>query len=75
MKTATEFAEGLLRGYGSEYKEQSAEQVNNNWLVEPEQMTCNPVKRSQAGAPRSSTHLDPLIKSSTCEWPFMVIAM
>lgn len=39
------------------------------WLVELEQMTCNPVKGSEAGALRSSTHFSPLIESSTWNGP------
>lgn len=58
-----EFAEYFLVFWiqRTEYREQ----VNNHWLVELEQMTCNPVRGSQAGAPGSWARFSPIIKSPT----------
>ena len=52
------------------HRTRRGEQVNDHWLVELQQMTCNPVRGSQAGALRSSTRFSPLIESSTWRGPF-----
>lgn len=47
------------------HRDQSTERFSNHPLVELQQMTCNPVKGSQAGALEVLTHFSPLIESST----------